>query len=1182
MGYQKLIGIKVTAFESRFPSSATPSKAFGGWIFNANVEMGFSQQPTSISLEIALDTQGGEYKANGLDFDILPSDLNVSYGGGKNDYYEIELGSKKYKPMFLSSYEISSSSDSKVLKVNFVDYSIILDKIQIAIFKKQDYKTAFKRTFSTSPRVDALCPGCSLEDDTFYHVTVNQDLNKTRMVNNVEAGFYFYNHAHAGGFDLFAPDDASQTKNLLAGLKAKGKTAKFFPNTIKKLIPEGFHDYSLRHYMSGATFDEWNSAEQGGVAKNSPQNPGRFDINGGTLVVGVEEFNQSVCGSAANVSYNFTELICSLAKSGLNFSKINSLDHLSSVNYVAKAIDKNKHYRKNYSGTLREVLNNWCADFALDYYVLGTRIHFIDLADKGGKQLEKDMDELFEIVKPSSALGAGLNSDKNYAIGSFTESADILDTYEQRLVTFRVKPKKKEERTKEKKNNCGFLAMHSLDFLLPNMDQGSNFLTMFDETYERPVLLNNIWASPGLRKRHWYSNRTFEAIDKCAAIGKYSEIYRNIYAASLITKADGVLNGECMDGFNSFGFMPLYRLHEEDDEEIRTELIEQAFKQEDAETQQYIIDQKTFDVWLGFGNEEEAKEIVSWEKSVAENMYRYGVLVKGPHKFYGNPVPPAPGTIGGPVTPVKDSPFVSDDFAAQAAPNLGLDSGSLKLLKTETSSTPSFVKYRFFEDLPFKDLFRSVAEFQRTAVDLRSLPIASLDNDWGTDQTEFDEKLKVVNHASANCNNHGQPKLLDDGDLDGAENTPDSFSVKDFAPKFIDLPDDFFENEDFSDLKKIIANTPAAAALLGKLIITQKEASGVKYTQAQCPKLQIMIIPRVVGNTKINPHLLVNFAYSTGKNAMQEVAYFKGLYLEKLEKGKDFVKTKCDYSIEEIICNIGTTAQGLCKDYAADEPNCQCYTPLNEKDPPGVYAMGFPKKDNFLSRMITINISVHHGVQSYLDADIKPLPGGGVGYMANDEDYPTFTQVSKSASIIYPLESDDISSDGTNTPVTQDNLYQGVITQRATFQLRSSETVECYGSHWNGKSNVAKVQLINNQVSQEIEKLMDSSLGIISPVYDIQGNKVVSVSDYHKLMESLSDPSLTANTKPSRSFSLEVIGNALGLAALQPYLSPEKGLKSLSFSLGSQGFRSKLMFSNRAAKLPKPEAIMNIVRVSSS
>ena len=167
-------------------------------------------------------------------------------------------------------------------------------------------------------------------------------------------------------------------------------------------------------------------------------------------------------------------------------------------------------------------------------------------------------------------------------------------------------------------------------------------------------------------------------------------------------------------------------------------------------------------------------------------------------------------------------------------------------------------------------------------------------------------------------------------------------------------------------------------------------------------------------------------------------------------------------------------------------------------------------------------------------------------------------------------------------------LYQGILTQRSTFQLRNSETIECHGDQWFGDSNVSKVQMINNEVEQDIEQLLDSTGGLYSPVYDMRGNAIKTIKEYHELIKGLSEPTDTGNTLPARTMNLEIIGNVFDLgvtntipsnmAELAPYLTHERGLKSLSFSLTSEGFKTNLTFSNRAAQLPKPEALLNKIR----
>ena len=1247
MGYQILHGVTVTPLgaANRYVALQqtlfnVPSKAFGGWIYNASVEMGFSQQPTTITLDISLDTQDAQYVNNNADFNITKDDLKV--GGDPISYYSISFGGsgvapKIYRPMFLISYEVSASADSKTLKVKFVDYSIVLDKIYIAIFKKQAYDTqpGFIRTFSARPKLSALCPGCSIEDSRFYEVEVNGVINGIpTFVSKIESAAYFFNHKKTAGYNIYG--------NM-------GLTVSTPPQLYKT-----FYDNKIKTQ----SFSLWNHYSIGSTNTSRPDNGDFLDINGGTVVLGTEEFNQSLCGSAAEVSYNFTELITVLAKAGLNFSQVNSLNLLNAANQIAPNIDKNPIYRKNYNGTLREVLGNWCADFGLDFYVDGTRIHFVDLSSKTTQPIEADMDKIVDVTKTSSTLGAGFNSNTPLALGSFTESADISDTHEQRLVTFRTKPRSSEQRSKEKKNHCGFQTMHPLDILNVNMVD-AQFRNMYEKTHQRPILSNVIWSNP---KKHFYTNRSFETIDRCSAIGKYSSVYRNIYAGSLL---HGVVDGDLgktaltttrqADGFNSLAFIPLYKLGLNQDEQAKLTLIEKVFKQSTGDKQKYIVDHRAFDVFVGMRNDQDFDDIIKWEKSIAENMYKYGVLVKGPkgyHDVLKNYTTGAGATCGTSGTSGSSGaagavncpqPFVPEDFAEQLNSSTSVGTppavlqGVVNLLKLTSSSTPQFERHRFFDDLPFKDIFQNPAEFLKTIV--MNLPFASLDNDWGTVPEIFDDQMKVP--IQAGCNNFAQPRLLQDPnnpsalDPDGYDKQPDSFSAEDFQPRFEDLPDDMFEDDTFKELKAVLLNSSVVAGLLGKLLKVNKTkstgAGTYGFTESQCPRLQLMIVPRVTrgapqvfvaaaggtsgtggtGGTSgtsgtsgtggtgatttaptpaniINPHLLVTFNFGKGNNAVQEKSYWKRVYLQNVQKTKEFKKDLCEYSLEEIVCNQGVPKKAAeCPDYSAKLPvpnPCVCVTPISDQINP-IYKIGFTfpvtPTNGFEARQIKIKIEVHHGVALYngADAGIKPLAAGGVGFLAIDEDYPIFQTATRKSKIIYPVESDSINDVGVNSPINQSNLYQGVLSQSATFKILNGESVECYGPYWSGKSNVAKIQVINNEISQDIAQLLQpSSRQFYSPVYDMQGNEVRTVQDFHALMSNLTTD--MNHLTPARNMNFEVIGNILTFPSLLPYLQPSKGLKSLSFTLSPEGFRSKLSFSNRALKLPKPEAIMNKIRAT--
>lgn len=92
---------------------------FDSYIYGSNLELGFSESPTKLTLNIV--------KENG-DFSSFPNSLTTSY--------YIEIGDLILSKMYLYSYEISRSVGQKVATLNFFDNSFILDKIFIGLINR--------------------------------------------------------------------------------------------------------------------------------------------------------------------------------------------------------------------------------------------------------------------------------------------------------------------------------------------------------------------------------------------------------------------------------------------------------------------------------------------------------------------------------------------------------------------------------------------------------------------------------------------------------------------------------------------------------------------------------------------------------------------------------------------------------------------------------------------------------------------------------------------------------------------------------------------------------------------------------------------------------------------------------------------------------------------------------------
>ena len=1260
MGYQQIRGIKVTPIgvANRHTTNKAAywdktGYAFGGWIYNTQLDVSYSEQPTTISLDIALDTQTittpnttNTLHTNstdaGIGFDIVSGDLNAGYHptNGEN-YYTIAVGDNIYTPMYLTSYDIQATSDSKMLKAKFVDYSIVLDKIYVGLFKRQGYRKNFVKKLKSNPTVDAICPDCSLSGVDYWHVTGT-------FTGSIEFGNYFFNHH--GAHDLLPP------------------TTIVTPAT--RVVSYSNYFEARKNAHTWMTVDPISTEAT------------KFNINGGTFIIGCEEFNESACGDLAPVSYNFSELILGLSKAGMRISQVGKSILCNSWNaHISGQIDKNPNYRNNYIGTLREVLNSWCSDFALDFYIIGKTLCFIDLA-LGVFPSVNDLRSSMIPNKAGSLLGPQFNSDKNFAIGSYTEKVDMSDTYEQKIITFDARPRKSEDRTKDIKNQCGFIAMHPLDFLGANERVVTNgHKTMYGETFSSPYILNPIWdATPttiatslkdmpfsitrkldnngvetsaygnnyfssagGCYRSHWYTTRPYILIDICAALGKYSKPLRDIFLGGLIAsklkeQSDGGLSPsafvdrtlELRTLLNSFGFIPLAYLREAEYSDFKQSFIEndKIYNKKTSDNRQnYILNSANFEIAIGFHTEQEEREIFEWEQSIAENMYKYGVLTRGN---------------------LKKQPFLTPNRTDQPSFLAGLTGLSgLKVTKIDSTTEPPSEKYIDFFELPFKDIYQTSGEYNNpiaTNMNWSGLSIAELvDNQWGTVEDDFDQKLKVLS-PRLECDNFKQGSFKDT--VQNAYESPGGFSLEDFAPRFFEMTDDLFEELE-DNLRNAVANNPAAEELLGKLIEVKKEkktqvgGTVPTYTQYKCPKLKLMVIPnvsnfqtrnaRVMATVRgvstvisdLSPHLQVDFAFGKGKNPVMAASLNKMLEKRRIAKLKDLPKNACDTNLTTEICNIGkpilngkitalahpARPYGVpnlttdCRVYSnnptmANVNGCQCVSEYTGEYSFGFYTGRLLSQDNCRAIAITLLVNPAAKIGAYLPATsyLTSNSKGHIAIVSDDEDFPTFTEATTTLNIYYPVQSAPlpeavVAGGGSPAiaawgggptavapPTTEPfyNYYSGVLTTNVTVQVRSPEIVEIYGDYWSGFSNVAKIEQINNEVDQDIQQQIDpTTKGFFKPVYDMMGNRISSVSGYHKLVSGMSKNS---NISPNLSLSFEIVGDAAQVTNFKNALTPASGLSSFSYSLGQEGYRSSVAFASRPKKLPKREAILNKIR----
>lgn len=337
-----------------------PGTIFGGFIYSFSVKMGNSTTPSSI--EVSVINESGIYS-------ITPPRGNSNFGSlSSTKPIDIKIINSMGKIIhsindcFLVNYNTSTSVGQKTLQLSFVDRSILLDKIQVCLLGENLSKYSFVNGNYVADIVTAE----------------EQGVDIARM-----------------GFRMPTPEQADK-KKLSASIFYK------CPACDPRRSNEAWVDEVSRNYVS----------ERGFISNIDP-------VKGGFLAIGTEEYASTDC-QLKNVTYNFNELKYALSQSGIIIDGI--IDRSISNQSISSAKGKAVPYRAKHTGSLRDVLNSWCADFGYTWVidpVISNRYVGIDLGTP--------MSSLAEIESIANNLreGSGL------ALESINHSFSIEETSKQ-------------------------------------------------------------------------------------------------------------------------------------------------------------------------------------------------------------------------------------------------------------------------------------------------------------------------------------------------------------------------------------------------------------------------------------------------------------------------------------------------------------------------------------------------------------------------------------------------------------------------------------------------------------------------------------------------------------------------------------------------------------------------------
>tara|TARA_R100000152_G_C6778965_1_gene210129 strand:+ start:215 stop:3187 length:2973 start_codon:yes stop_codon:yes gene_type:complete len=512
-------------------------KAYGGYIYNMNCSVGQQGEATKVHLEVV--SEDGNYSIADDDLNAVDP-ITITVGDEA-----VAGGSIVFKSMFPVGYEYSNTLSAKTLKVTYTDGSSILDKIQVVILNKQANPANFEG-------------GRWLGVDPIWYVGNFASLWQIPVKCN--------NVCPSTGFPAWGPGSRNPWLPTIQNAINNRNPA--------PQLPLGAPRPSIAPYT-----------QLGSRAMVTNVDPANLAL-GGVILVGQEDFVSSAC-QIPNVSYEFNDLHLLITRTlGIpmkNFG-INHDDGTISFPSV----------RESFSGTLKEVLNEWCALFGLGYtWDFGNDelvAHALNDA-----QLASDMADLYQIVDKQDFEAT--TSDNPIVISDVNFTKSIEGTYHQDDISTYSKPAKKSTERQEFIERVLFapLTLHSI---IPFEEGTDGWNRLTGHRTEKELIISSI-------------------------LSKYNQNARTLYNFFIIAKKTNDFAD--VGGFAKYGRpLGLNLKHKLTDDE-RNDLLSYTMNIKDyvANSEQYGKDAAAF---LGTYSEEKERGWIDWERKIADFIGKYYII----------------------------------------------------------------------------------------------------------------------------------------------------------------------------------------------------------------------------------------------------------------------------------------------------------------------------------------------------------------------------------------------------------------------------------------------------------------------------------------------------------------------------------------------------------------------------
>ncbi|HAI39969.1 MAG TPA: hypothetical protein DCM40_18665, partial [Maribacter sp.] len=170
-----------------------------------------------------------------------------------------------------------------------------------------------------------------------------------------------------------------------------------------------------------------------------PSDKDKFKKHGGAMIMGRENFVENSC-DIPDVDYTFNDLLEAFKAGFISLKSIDGEPSLKDKSYE----NDYSPYRRDYSGTLREVLGNWCADFGYTF----TWNIYSEEPQIVGISLTTKIDTLQQIKDKVDGI-KDADSDKAI-VETTTESYSKEGTYKKSYISQYVKGAKVKQKNQRK------------------------------------------------------------------------------------------------------------------------------------------------------------------------------------------------------------------------------------------------------------------------------------------------------------------------------------------------------------------------------------------------------------------------------------------------------------------------------------------------------------------------------------------------------------------------------------------------------------------------------------------------------------------------------------------------------------------------------------------------------------